>query len=153
MTLVADPTVPRPTDSRPVVDVAVGVLVRADGAFLMASRPHGKVYAGYWEFPGGKVEVGESVEAALSRELQEELGIQIQDTAHWRTLCVDYPHAMVRLYFLKVLSWSGAIRPLEGQDAQWQQLPVTVSPVLPGSLPVLEWLAQDTYPGTQVSSG
>ena len=61
---------------RPVVDVAVGVLIRANGDFLLTSRPEGKVYAGYWEFPGGKLEAGETVEEALARELQEELGIE-----------------------------------------------------------------------------
>lgn len=144
MTLVADPSMPRLADSRPVVDVAVGILVQHDGAFLMTSRPEGKVYAGYWEFPGGKLEAGESIEAALYRELREELGIEIQDTTQWKTLCVDYPHALVRLHFLKVSQWQGLIRPLEGQDAQWQHLPVTVSPVLPGSIPVLEWLQEDS---------
>ena len=59
------------------VDVAVGVLIDADGRFLLTSRPEGKVYAGYWEFPGGKLEAGEAVEAALARELHEELGITI----------------------------------------------------------------------------
>ena len=71
---------------RKVVDVAVGVLIGADGRFLLTSRPEGKVYAGYWEFPGGKLEVGESVEAALARELNEELGITV-NPAHmqrWR---------------------------------------------------------------------
>lgn len=142
MALVADPTVPRSTDSRSEVDVAVGVLLRGDGAFLMTSRPPGKVYAGYWEFPGGKLELGESVEAALFRELQEELGIQVQGSTRWKTMCVDYPHALVRLHFLHVHLWTGTIKPLEGQLAQWQHLPVTVSPVLPGSLPVLEWLKE-----------
>ena len=62
---------------RPVVDVAVGVLLQADGRFLLTSRPAGKVYAGYWEFPGGKLEAGESVAEALARELHEELGLVI----------------------------------------------------------------------------
>ena len=62
---------------RPVVEVAVGVLIRPDGDFLLTSRPGGKVYSGYWEFPGGKVEGGESVEQALCRELFEELGIEV----------------------------------------------------------------------------
>jgi len=62
-----------------IVDVAAAVLLRAEGReYLLAQRPPGKVYAGYWEFPGGKVEPGESVEAALRRELQEELGIEVQ---------------------------------------------------------------------------
>ena len=84
---------------RAVVDVAVGVLLQADGQFLLTSRPEGKVYAGYWEFPGGKLEAGESVEQALRRELQEELGIMIGPAQIWKTQMVDYPHALVRLHF------------------------------------------------------
>ena len=68
--LVADPQIRRDGGAeRPVVHVAVGVLIRQDGSFLLTSRPSGKVYAGYWEFPGGKLEAGESVEQALKREL------------------------------------------------------------------------------------
>ena len=84
---------------RAVVDVAVGVLLQADGQFLLTSRPEGKVYAGYWEFPGGKLEAGESVEQALRRELQEELGITIGQAQVWKNQMVDYPHALVRLHF------------------------------------------------------
>jgi 8-oxo-dGTP diphosphatase len=93
---------------RPVVDVAVGVLMQADGQFLLTSRPEGKVYAGYWEFPGGKLEAGETVEEALRRELQEELGIVIGAAQIWKTQMVDYPHALVRLHFCKVWDWQGA---------------------------------------------
>jgi 8-oxo-dGTP diphosphatase len=126
---------------RSVVEVAVGVLVRADGAFLLTSRPVGKPYAGYWEFPGGKLEAGESVEQALRRELDEELGITIGEAQAWKTEMVDYPHALVRLHFCKVFTWSGELQMREAQSFAWQQLPVTVSPVLPGTLPVLEWFS------------
>ena len=126
---------------RPLVQVAVGVLMRGD-AFLLTSRPEGKVYAGYWEFPGGKLEVGETVEAALKRELHEELGIDIDDCVPWRTERFDYPHALVQLNFCQVTRWRGDIEMREGQSAAWQTLPVTVQPVLPGTVPVLQWLAQ-----------
>ena len=76
--LVADGKQPRPTDKRPLTQVAVGILVQADGQFLLTSRPAGKSYAGYWEFPGGKVESGETLQAALVRELREEIGIEVQ---------------------------------------------------------------------------
>jgi 8-oxo-dGTP diphosphatase len=128
---------------RKVVDVAVGVLIQNDGAFLLTSRPEGKPYAGYWEFPGGKLEAGETVEQALKRELHEELGIAVSQIELWRKELVDYPHALVKLHFCKVLQWSGDLQMLEGQRFAWQQLPVTVAPVLPGTVPVLEWLAQD----------
>lgn len=143
--LVADADQPRLGGAeRPVVDVAVGVLLQPDGQFLLTSRPAGKVYAGYWEFPGGKFESGESVEQALQRELHEELGIQTGTTLRWRQELVDYPHALVRLHFCKVLSWSGELQMRESQQASWQRLPVTVAPILPGTVPVLHWLAEES---------
>jgi len=142
--LVADGALPRVGGAdRAVVDVAVGVLIRADGDFLLTSRPADKVYAGYWEFPGGKFESGESVQQALQRELHEELGILIDQIEPWRQELVDYPHALVRLHFCKVWAWSGALQMREAQSFAWQRLPVSVSPVLPGTVPVLQWLAED----------
>ena len=128
---------------REPVDVAVGVLFDPDGRFLLTSRPPGKVYAGYWECPGGKLETGESVEDALRRELHEELGITIGAVRPWKIELVDYPHARVRLHFCKVFDWSGAFEMREGQQMSWQRLPVAVEPVLPGTLPVLRWLAEE----------
>lgn len=128
---------------RAVVDVAVGVLMQADGHFLLTSRPEGKVYAGYWEFPGGKLEAGESVEQALRRELQEELGITIGEVQAWKTQMVDYPHALVRLHFCKVWHWQGELQMREAQSHAWQTLPVAVTPVLPGTIPVLAWFAEE----------
>ncbi len=125
------------------VDVAVGVLIDAEGRFLITSRPAGKVYAGHWEFPGGKVEAGETVEAALQRELHEELGIAIGAAQPWKTTLHDYAHALVRLHFCKVLDWSGAFEMREAQQMAWQTLPVEVAPLLPGTLPVLAWLAEE----------
>ena len=113
------------------------------GEFLLTSRPPGKVYEGYWEFPGGKLEVGESVEQALRRELHEELGIWIGPALPWHVELVDYPHALVRLNFFKVFEWTGALQMREGQQFSWQTLPVGVQPVLPGTLPVLAWLAAE----------
>ena len=142
--LVADAQRPREGGpDRPVVDVAVGVLMRPDGDFLLTSRPPGKVYEGYWEFPGGKLEAGETVEQALRRELHEEIGITI-DAAHlWKVELVDYPHALVRLNFCKVFHWQGELHMREGQLCAWQRLPVEVQPVLPGTLPVLAWFAEE----------
>ena len=128
---------------RTPVDVAVGVLIDGDGRFLLTSRPDGKVYAGYWEFPGGKLEAGESVEAALKRELHEELGIAVDGVRPWRVEIVDYPHARVRLHFCKVSAWRGDFEMREGQRMAWQTLPVEVRPVLPGTVPVLRWFAEE----------
>ncbi|MBA4212183.1 MAG: 8-oxo-dGTP diphosphatase MutT [Polaromonas sp.] len=136
----ADPSVERPTD-RPVIDVAVGLLMAPDGRFLLTSRPVGKVYAGYWEFPGGKLEADEAVEQALRRELQEEIGVTIGAAHPWRDSLVDYPHALVRLHFCKVFDWTGELQMREGQQFSWESLPVRCEPILPGTVPVLEWLA------------
>jgi 8-oxo-dGTP diphosphatase len=129
--------------SRQPVDVAVGVLVDAAGRFLLTSRPDGKVYAGYWEFPGGKLEPGESVEQALRRELHEELGITIGAIEPWHVELVDYPHALVRLHFCKVFQWSGEFQMRERQAMAWENLPVRSRPVLPGTVPVLRWFAAE----------
>ena len=130
-------------EPRKHTEVAVGVLVRADGALLLSTRPPGKPYAGYWEFPGGKIEAGETVEQALRRELIEELGVTIDAAQVWKVTEHDYPHALVRLHWCKVHAWQGAFEMREGQQMQWQQLPLTVRPVLPGAVPVLQWLAEE----------
>jgi len=129
--------------TRQAVDVAVGVLIDAAGRFLLTSRPAGKVYAGYWEFPGGKFEPGETLEQALRRELHEELGITIDAIEPWHVELVDYPHALVRLHFCKVFQWRGEFQMREAQQMAWESLPVRSRPVLPGTVPVLRWFAAE----------
>ena len=142
--LVADAQRPRVGGAdRPLVQVAVGVLFLPDGRFLLTSRPPGKVYEGYWEFPGGKLESNETIAQALARELREELGIEIEDCTLWKTEQVDYPHAWVQLNFCRVTRWRGDLQMREGQTFSWQRLPVQVTPVLPGTWPVLNWLEQE----------
>ena len=142
--LMADAGRPREGGAdRKVVEVAVGVLIQPDGQFLLTSRPRGKVYEGCWEFPGGKLEEGESVEETLRRELQEEIGLTIGPVHPWKIEMVDYPHALVRLHFCKVFEWTGELQMHEGQSFAWQSLPVTVQPVLPGTIPVLTWFAEE----------
>lgn len=150
MALIADGDRPREGGpNRKTVEVAVGVLIRSNGDFLLTTRPPGKVYEGYWEFPGGKLEAGETVEEALRRELQEEIGITIAAVHPWKTELVDYPHAFVRLNFCKVMAWTGELQMHEGQTFAWQSLPVQVHPVLPGTIPVLAWFASERqFPGT-----
>jgi 8-oxo-dGTP diphosphatase len=139
--LTADGDLARVGD-RKITEVAVGVLMDRVGRYLMTTRPEGKVYAGYWEFPGGKLEAGETVVDALRRELMEEIGLTIGEahTVRWREQIVDYPHALVRLHFCKVTRWTGALTMHEGQTFEWTHLPPTVAPILPGALPVLGWL-------------
>ena len=142
--LVADAHVQREGGAdRATVDVAVGILINAHDQFLLTSRPPGKVYEGYWEFPGGKLEADETVAQALTRELHEELGLQIGEVQLWQQQLVDYPHALVRLNFCKVRQWQGELEMREGQRFAWQALPVEVAPVLPGTIPVLALLAEE----------
>jgi len=124
------------------VDVAVAVLIRPDGMVLLARRPAGKVYAGYWEFPGGKVEPEEPVIDALKREIREELGVTIGRAHPWITRVFVYPHATVRLHFHRVTSWSGELRALEHEAIAWQRPDATqVAPMLPANGPVLRSLS------------
>ncbi len=145
-----------------IVEVAAAVLQKPDGSFLLAQRPEGKAYAGYWEFPGGKIEPGETPYRALVRELREELGITVEIAYPWLTRVFTYPHATVRLNFFRVTAWSGELHPHEGQEFSWQQAShsnpppppfdkggrredfahsITVAPVLPANMPVLRALS------------
>jgi 8-oxo-dGTP diphosphatase len=130
-----------------VVRVAAAVIVRGDGQFLLAQRPAGKVYAGYWEFPGGKLEAGETAYAALVRELHEELGLRVTRAYPWLTRHYVYPHAKVELNFFRVLAWQGEPHPHEGQSFSWQRAQApTVTPLLPANAPILRALQlPDTY--------
>jgi len=104
------------------VDVAVGVMLRRDGSLLLGQRPAGKPYAGWWELPGGKLEPGETVLQALARELKEELGVTVLESAPWVTHVHAYSHATVRLYFCRVTDWEGEPRGLESQALQWARI-------------------------------
>jgi len=125
-----------------VIQVAAAVIERPDGAFLLAQRPQGKVYAGWWEFPGGKIEADEPHPRALERELHEELGIQVQKAYPWVTRVHTYEHGTVMLHFFRVVKWSGTPQAREGQAFAWQQLgQPMVAPILPANGPVLASLA------------
>lgn len=133
-----------------IIDVAVGVLCNAQGEVLFAQRPTGKPMAGYWEFPGGKLESGESVHQALARELHEELGVQIGASTHWRIVEHVYPHAHVSLHFQIVREWMGEPQGRENQALHWQKLTLNngvveaayTQPILPATEPLLADLAQ-----------
>lgn len=124
-----------------VVGAAVAVLLRPDGQVLLAQRPAGKAWAGWWEFPGGKIEAGEAPAHALQRELDEELGIRVTSFSRWITRVFSYPERTVKLHFFLVREWDGEPYGREGQLVCWQ--PVTnpeVGPLLPANAPVLEAL-------------
>lgn len=139
------------SEKNKIVEVAAAVLQKPDGTFLLAQRPPGKIWAGYWEFPGGKVEPGETPRHALVRELHEELGITVETAYPWITRVFTYPHATVRLNFFRVTRWRGEPHPHEGQQFAWQRAPsptlaqrekerVVVAPMLPANAPVLRAL-------------
>jgi len=141
------------TENKKIVEVAAAVLQRPDNSFLLAQRPPDKIWAGYWEFPGGKIEPGETPYHALVRELREELGIEVETAYPWITRVFTYPHATVRLNFFRVTAWRGELHPHEGQQFAWQCNPpqppfckggrehaITVSPILPANAPVLRAL-------------
>ena len=124
-----------------ITEVAVAVIERP-GEFLLAQRPAGKAYPGYWEFPGGKIEAGEDPRSALARELKEELGIELRAATPWITRVYAYTHATVRLHFWRVTAWDGEPQPLEDQAIRWQRVGAPdVSPMLPANAPVLAALA------------
>ncbi|MEP7061204.1 MAG: Nudix family hydrolase [Betaproteobacteria bacterium] len=123
---------------RPLTRVAAAVILRDDGGVLLAQRPAGKPYAGYWEFPGGKLEPGETPRHALDRELREELGLDVVRAAPWFIQRHDYPHADVELNFFRVFAWRGEPVGHDGQAFAWQ-VPGTidVAPLLPANTRVL----------------
>ena len=151
-----------PINKTKIVEVAAAVLQRPDGSFLLAQRPADKIWAGYWEFPGGKIEAGETPYHALVRELREELGIEVETAYPWITRVFTYPHATVRLNFFRVTAWRGELHPHEGQEFAWQcplslalspeeplsptlsrkreRGQINVAPILPANAPILRAL-------------
>ncbi|HEX4856755.1 MAG TPA: NUDIX domain-containing protein, partial [Limnobacter sp.] len=133
----------KPEAQKPRVDVAVAVVFNHSGQVLWGCRPEGKPYAGYWEFPGGKVEPGETVWQALVRELKEELDITAIAGGPWFQIEHDYEHANVRLHLYRVWEFEGEPKALEGQGFTWASLDSSdLSPVLPATAPLLPTLAQ-----------
>ncbi|SMC58585.1 8-oxo-dGTP diphosphatase MutT [Polynucleobacter kasalickyi] len=130
--------------TRPITEVAVGIILRENNDYLLANRPIGKPYAGYWEFPGGKIEQGESPHQALVRELEEELGIQVHQSHAFGVIEHDYPHAYVRLHLHLVKDWTGVPSGLENQELNWQASRVltncALSPLLPATISIIEMM-------------
>ncbi len=136
------------SDDRPLLDVVCAVIQKPNGEFLLAQRPTGKVYEGYWEFPGGKVDPGESLADAMARELNEELGIVVENSYPWLTRIFSYPHARVRLHFRRVTHWHNEPNGRENQTFVWQSIDnISVMPLLPANGPILAALALPTIYG------
>ncbi|HUC60659.1 MAG TPA: (deoxy)nucleoside triphosphate pyrophosphohydrolase [Alphaproteobacteria bacterium] len=132
---------PSPKPPLPVVLVAAVALVDRDGRVLLAQRPPGKAMAGLWEFPGGKLKDGESPEAALVRELEEELGIDTAESClapiGFASHRYEYFHLLMPLYVCRV--WKGTARAREGQALKWVRakdlrtypMPAADAPLIP----------------------
>jgi len=124
------------------IDVAVAILQREDGRVLLAQRPAGKPWQGYWEFPGGKIENGEDADRALARELHEELGVDPDRVYPWVTQEYSYPERRVRLHFYRVLAWHGQLHGREGQSMSWEDpAAINIGPLLPANDKVLRALS------------
>ncbi len=141
--------IPHPSE----VAVAVAILIKPCGEFLLAQRPKGKVYEDWWEFPGGKVEPNESVVDALKRELHEELGVDITKAYPWFVVRHQYAHANVRLHVYRVTAWTGEPHGKESQAFRWQTINrIDVAPLLPAAAPMIRALAlPQTYAITNAS--
>lgn len=131
-----------------IIHVAVAILKKDNETFLLTSRPAGKPWAGWWEFPGGKIEIGELPEEALSRELQEEIGILPTKFQQWLQRRFEYPAThdspakTVHLHFFFVNEWRGELTPQEGQQLSWQVSgKISVAPILPANVPIMHALA------------
>lgn len=144
------------TDSKPYIRVAAGLILDARGRLLLGQRPDGKAWPGWWEFPGGKIEAGETVEQALIRELDEELGIHATRVYPWVVHVHEYPKSIVELAFCQVTAWDGEPHGRENQALDWVdpwdiRLDESEHPVAPGggsllpaATPPLRWLRLPT---------
>jgi 8-oxo-dGTP diphosphatase len=131
-----------------ITEVAAAVIERPDGSFLLGQRAPDTFYPGYWEFPGGKVEPGETPREALIRELREELEIEVRHATPWIVREHVYEHAHVRLHFFRVNEWRGELRDHVHSALEWQWPGATsVSPMLPANAPVLASLALPDFYG------
>lgn len=151
--LYTNPTSTSTTPPRNITQAAVGIIQHENGLVLLAERPIGKAWSGYWEFPGGKIEANEKPEAALKRELQEELGISATLVYPWLTRTFDYeakydkngrlnsPAKTVKLHFFIVAKWDGEPFGMEKQTISWQNPEkINVGPVLPANAPIFNAL-------------
>lgn len=130
------------SEEKPFFDVSACVLVDSEGRFLMAQRPEGKSWSGWWEFPGGKIEEGETPKDATIRELREELGVDLdpESTYPWVTLSYEYPKTEVLLHFFRCYKWTGKLCSLENQAFEWFTEMPTDRDLLPASVEPIEWL-------------
>lgn len=127
-----------------MLKVVVGILKSADKMkMLISQRPINKPYSGYWEFPGGKVEPGESALAALKREMQEELGIVVDEAQPCFDHIHQYPEKKVFLQVWRIVKFSGEVRPLEQQNLCWVSMDeIKTMQILDANWAILEKMKQ-----------
>ncbi|MDO9451442.1 MAG: Nudix family hydrolase, partial [Stagnimonas sp.] len=135
---IPQPQSPVPASENPTIHVACGVLVNAQGEVLLAQRPEGKIAAGWWEFPGGKIEQGESALQALTRELHEELGVTVRQAAPLIRFRHKYSNRTIVLDTWRVTVFDGEPRGCEGQALRWLSIRqfADVAPLLPTVVPI-----------------
>ncbi|MFZ4540508.1 MAG: (deoxy)nucleoside triphosphate pyrophosphohydrolase [Rickettsiales bacterium] len=134
--------------------VSAVALFDADGRVLLTQRPEGKLMAGLWEFPGGKIEAGELPEAALAREMREELGIEICENCSAPLTFVSHVyesfHLLMMLYACR--KWEGIPTPLEGQKLAWKYpREMTSLPMPPADLPLVAALIDSAHVWKQLA--
>lgn len=142
---------------KPYIRVAAGLILDQRGRVLLGQRPDGKAWPGWWEFPGGKIEAGETVQQALVRELDEELGIRATHVYPWVVHVHEYPKTIVELAFCQVTAWDGEPHGRENQALDWVdpwaiRLDESEHPIAPGggsllpaATPPLRWLRLPTH--------
>jgi 8-oxo-dGTP diphosphatase len=124
-----------------LIHVAVGIITNERNEVLIAERPSGKSYNGFWEFPGGKVEKNETILQALQRELLEELGIQLITAEAWLEFNYTYPDRAICLHTWRVTQFTGEPRGVESQRIQWASLDqLDQFQFLPGNVDILKQL-------------
>lgn len=133
--------------SKPVINVVVGVLYDQQGQFLLAQRPADKSWAGWWEFPGGKIEAGESGFDALVREFKEELDITVNQATPWLRFTHHYSEQRVNLYWFKIHDWQGTPKSMEQQTLAWHSpdSAANLDQVLAASVQPIRWLGLSPY--------
>ena len=131
---------PRQVDLRRL-QVVAGILRDGDGRVLITERIEDGPFQGLWEFPGGKIGAGESLEEALGRELREEIGVQMLASNHLMSLRHEYPDRHVEIDFFLVTQWQNDARGLEGQGLKWVWVAELADvDLLPADLPLIEKL-------------